>query len=135
MKLKTAKANPKTISKAKKLVKGLTLEWEDATPLADRKIARPKVGHSNPITRLFADKILADFSNTIFKNMRFKWRVTIKLFFRLEDKNEIVNIFLDSDCILDELNDVCMAEIKDEIKQNKYGKFYNSHFFIECIGL
>jgi hypothetical protein len=128
--------NPKAISKDKKLVKGLTLEWQDANPIENASIEKPKISHRNPVLRLVASRILADHSNRIFKRLRFKWRVTITLFFECTNqKIEEEEVVLDADCYLYDLNDVCLSEIKKELSRDTERRFYNSRFFIECVGV
>ena len=130
--------NPKAISKAKKLVKGLTLEWQDANPTEDSSIEKPKISHKNPVLRLAVSQMLADYSNYIFKRLRFKWRVTITLFFvdcANQERGEEEEVILDADCYLYDLNDICLSEIKKELKRDTERRFYNSRFFIECVGV
>ena len=150
--------NPKTISKAKKMIKGLTLEWNDTNPTEEAAIEKPKISHKNPVLRLAASQMLADYSNYIFKRLRFKWEVTITMFFRCDgaecdmlDAAGFVGNFeclqnfktgevqeeviLNADCYLADLNDLCLSEIKAELKRHTGKTFYNSRFFIECVGV
>lgn len=128
--------NPKTISKAKKMIKGLTLEWNDPNPINVAVIEKPKIGHKNPVIRLTARNILSEYSNYIYRHLRLKWRVTITLFFKYpnHDKYE-EEIILESDCYLAEINGLCRSEIKTELKRHHENAFYNSRFFIECVGV
>jgi hypothetical protein len=128
--------NPKAISKAKKLVKGLILEWQDANPTEEAVIEKPKISHKNPVLRLAASQMLADYSNYIFKRLRFKWRVTVTLFFKYPNRDKYEEeVVLDADCYLADLNDLCLSEIKTELRRHHEKAFYNSKFFIECVGV
>ena len=112
------------------------MEWQDANPTEDASIEKPKISHKNPVLRLAASQMLADYSNYIFKRLRFKWRVTITLFFECANQEvEKERIVLDADCYLDDLNDLCLSEIKEELSSERERVFYNSKFFIECVGV
>jgi hypothetical protein len=130
-----ASKSPKTIAKAKKLIKGLTLEWDDLNPLDATHVVNTKVGHRNPVTRLSAKAMVDRYAKYIFERIRMVWSVQITLFFLYPNGDKYrEDIELECNCYLNTLNDHCLDEIKAAKKLHSDESYNFTSFKIECIG-
>lgn len=130
-----ASRSPKNIAKAKKLIKGLTLEWDDLNPLDATHVVNTKVGHRNPITRLSAKEMVRQYAQFIFERIRMVWSVQITMFFQYANGDKYQEeIELESSCHLKSLNDHCLEEIAKTRKLHAEDAYRFTTFKVECIG-
>jgi len=130
-----ASKSPKNMAKAKRLIRGLTLEWDDLNPLDGMHVVFTKIGHRNPITRLSANAMVNQYAQFIFERMRMTWRVQITLFFQYANGDKYKeDIELECNCHLKSLNDHCLDEIKQARKLHADDAYRFTSFKIECVG-
>jgi hypothetical protein len=130
-----ASKSPKNMAKAKRLIKGLTLEWDDLNPLDATHVVNTKVGHRNPITRLSAKEMVRQYAQFIFERIRMVWRVQIIMFFQYANGDKYQEeIELECNCHLNSLNDHCLSEIEQGKKLHAKDAYRFTSFKIECIG-
>lgn len=123
------------LHKAKRLVKGLVISWEDQDPLSDgQKVGAGKVSHRNPVYRLMAKDIFRGCGDWIVHQQPLRWLIKICVVFRYDngvDQEEIRE--LEGCSTIDGLNEFCMEEIEDAFKHGNMGKYFTTKFEIECI--
>jgi len=130
-----ASKSPKNITKAKRLIKGLTLRWDDLNPMDATHVVNTKVGHRNPVIRLDARKMVMQHARFIFEKIRMAWSVQITLFFLYPNGDKYrEEIELECNCYLNTLNDHCLEEIKFAKKLHSAESYNFTSFKIECIG-
>lgn len=127
---------PKDVAKAKKLIKGLTLQWEDINPLDERNVVNTTIGHTNPIMRLCAREIVASHANMIFAQMRFTWLINITLFFKYPNGDKYQeDVELEANCYLKDLNAHCLTEITATKRLHAENAYQFTAFKIQCVGV
>ncbi|WP_086932227.1 hypothetical protein [Agarilytica rhodophyticola] len=131
-----AKHNIKT--RARRLVKGMSLSWVDKNPEKDEVTTRQalnfKVGHKNPVMRTMADQMFKQHKNTIYFDIHLLWELTATTVFKypngLEQREETT---LKAYTILAELNNIILEEIE---RDRRYGEhFEHVEFKVKCLDI
>jgi len=124
------------ITRARKMVKGLTLEWEDLNPFDERSVVTTKVSHANHMARIWAPDLVRNKSNPVFTKMRFTWDIKITLFFEYPNKDKYEEeVELQANCLLKDVNDVCLREIQNERKRHADDAYRFTKFNVLCTGI
>lgn len=131
-----AKHNIKT--RARRLVKGMSLSWVDKTPEKDEVTTREalnfKVGRKNPVMRTMADQMFRQHKNTIYHHLHLLWELTATSVFKypngVEQREETI---LKAYTILADLNNVVFEEIE---RDRRYGEhFQHVEFYVKCLDI
>jgi hypothetical protein len=127
--------NSKAISRAKKIVKGFMIEWDDLNPLDERAIVSTKLSHTSPVARMWVHEFVGLRNNPIFTKIRFLWNIRITLFFEYPngDKYE-EELEMDVTCLLKEADEVCLTQIEFERKRHASDAYRFTRFNITCAG-
>lgn len=117
-------------------VKGLRVWWEDKTPLNDKsKPEKGGVGHKNFALRPVANDIWQVAKNWAVEKKPLKWLIKIDVIFRYpngreqHEEREIEGLGT-----IDQLNDICMEQIKDAMRCGNMQHYVTTKFDIECLG-
>jgi len=123
-------------ARARKLVKGLQISWEDRDPLSESSEVIPgEVTHSNPLLRLTAEKVFRDFGDYITQGQVFLWRVELAVIFlyanglEQSEKYELV-----AKCKLSDVNDQCLELIQAGRRAGADEYYLTTRFTVECLG-
>ncbi len=128
--------NQSEVSRARKMVKGLTLEWEDLNPFDERAAVTATISHTSPMARMWVFDFMLNTKNPVFTKMRFTWAVKITLFFEYPngDKYE-EELDIEANCVLKHLDDVCLSEIQNERKRHAEDAYRFTKFNVLCAGI
>lgn len=124
----------KCIKRARRLVKGLTIEWVDDRPDHEGTIDHfhVSVSHKNPVMRPAARDMFREFVDYITIQTPFYWKVNAETIFEYpngmqqSEQTEIKGFFP-----LTEVNDLLLAELAED--KRKGAHFKHVHFTVECI--
>lgn len=126
---------PKEIAKAKKIVKGFMMEWDDLNPLDERAIVSTKLSHTSPAARMWVHEFAGIKNNPIFTKMRFLWNIKITLFFEYPNGDKYESeMEMDIHCLLKEVDEVCLKEIEVERRCHASDAYRFTRFNITCVG-
>lgn len=125
------------IQRARRLVKGLIIEWTDTDPLKEEDTVLPgSVSHKNPMIRPSARKIFQDYQDWIVGRQPFLWLVTITTHFLYDNGVEDRwTTELEAFTTISKINEHALAEIEADFRRGDPSKYTHTAFRIECIGI
>lgn len=122
------------IKRARRILKGLILTWQDDAPEKEDNAPKFKVDitHKNPNLRPIARSIFNDFRQYIYFEAILRWRVIATTVFvypnGMEQREETE---LEAFTRLADLNPLVLAEIAHD---KRYGEhFSHVEFYVECL--
>lgn len=136
---KAVTLKPAAAKRAFAQAKGLYLKWIDKDPLGtDGPTGKSLISHTNPVYRIRAARFFQEFGWWLVRHQRMRWRVNVTLVFRHPDKDERVELSVDTVATINEISAAVEPEIEkalEEAKDNGYAdKYLHTEFLIECDG-
>lgn len=116
-------------------VKGLKVWWEDRKPLDDSNPEKGGVGHRNFTLRPIANEIWQTVKHWAAEKKPLRWLIKIDVIFLYPNSREQHEVReIEGLGTIDQLNDICMEQIKDAMRCGNMQHYVTTKFDIECLG-
>lgn len=123
------------LTRARRGVKGMIIEWDDKDPLRDNITnIKGRIRHRNPVFNLCVKDVYRDFGEWITTRQPFRWLVEITVVFNYPNgtqQNETRE--LEAYALLRDINEYCLDQIKDAMRHGNEQHYTTTKFKVECI--
>lgn len=123
------------IKRARAGVRGLIIEWSDKHPLRETQAKiSGKISHKNPLFKLCANKIFADYGDWITTQQPFHWLITITVVFIYPNGQEQHETReLEAFTKLTRINEHSLEAIQCAMRHGNMQHYSTTQFKIECL--